>query len=82
VRRAELERARSEGDGALRAIATDAPEPLNAADHLLDAIPRLARHTVPLPVVDGDGRFVGLLSKTRTLEAIARMQTDDRHSAR
>ncbi len=82
VQRDELERARSEGDGTLRRIAADAPEPLNAADHLLDAIPRLADHDAPLPVVDDDGRFVGLLSKTRTLEAIARIERDDRHSAR
>jgi glycine betaine/proline transport system ATP-binding protein len=82
VHRQELERVRSEGEGTLRKIAADAPEPLKAADHLLDAIPRLARHAVPLPVVDDQGRFVGLLSKTRTLEAIARMQSDDRHSAR
>ncbi len=82
VHRPDLDRARKEGDGTLRGIATDAPEPLHAADHLLDAIPRLAGHAVPLPVVDDDGRFVGLLSKTRTLEAIARMKSDDRHPAR
>jgi glycine betaine/proline transport system ATP-binding protein len=82
VHRRDLERAHSEGNATLREITTDAPEPLQAADHLLEAIPRLARHDVPLPVVDDQGRFVGLLSKARTLEAIARMDSDDRHSAR
>ena len=82
VHRRDLERSRGEGNGSLREIATDAPEPLQAADHLLDAIPALARHAVPLPVLDDEGRLVGLLSKTRTLEAIARMQSDDRHPAR
>jgi glycine betaine/proline transport system ATP-binding protein len=82
VHRRDLERARREGDGALREIATDAPEPVHAADHLLEAIPPLARHAVPLPVVDDDGRLVGILSETRTLEAIARMKSDDRHPAR
>ena len=82
VHRRDLERSRGEGNGTLREIATDAPEPLQAADHLLDAIPALARHAVPLPVLDDEGRLVGLLSKTRTLEAIARMQSDDRHPAR
>ena len=82
VHRRDLQRSRGEGNGTLREIATDAPEPLQAADHLLDAIPALARHAVPLPVLDDEGRLVGLLSKTRTLEAIARMQSDDRHPAR
>jgi glycine betaine/proline transport system ATP-binding protein len=77
VRRHDIETARSEGRSTLAAVSSEPPEPLHAHDHLLDVIPRVARHDLPLPVVDGDGRFVGLLSKRRTLEAIARIKSDD-----
>lgn len=77
VHRRDLDRAPSKDNGTLQSVAADAPEPVHANDHLLDVIPRIAHHEIPLPVVDDEGRFIGLLSKTRTLEAIARIKRHD-----
>jgi len=82
VHRRDLDTARDEDRATLEAVSGDPPEPLHGHDHLLDVIPRVAHSEVPLPVVDGDGRLVGLLSKTRTLEAIARIKSDDRDTGR
>lgn len=50
----------------------DEVEPAPAETPLADVLPLVARSDYPVPVVDGDGRYIGAISKTTFLESLDR----------
>jgi glycine betaine/proline transport system ATP-binding protein len=51
-------------------------EPIRGETLLADALEPLALSSEPIPVVDKDGRYVGLVSKTGMLRALSRIEGD------
>ena len=65
-----LDRARRDGQGLAEARLGDVT-PLRADQALSDVLTDVARAPTPVPVVDGDGRYVGTVSRAVLLEALA-----------
>jgi len=65
-----LDRARRDGQGLAEARLADVT-PLRADQSLSDVLTDVARAPTPMPVVDGDGRYVGTVSRAVLLEALA-----------
>ncbi len=65
-----LDRARRDGQGLAEARLADVT-PLRADQALSDVLTDVARAPTPVPIVDGDGRYVGTISRAILLEALA-----------
>jgi glycine betaine/proline transport system ATP-binding protein len=72
-----LDRARREGGGVAEARLPGV-EPLRADQALSDVLTDVARAPTPLPVVDGDGHYVGTVSRAVLLEALAGIDDQER----
>ncbi len=73
-----LDRARRDGKG-LADARVPGVEPLRADQALSDVLTDVARAPTPMPVVDGEGRYVGTVSRAVLLEALAGI--DDQEQA-
>ena len=49
----------------------------NAADSLQDILPEVANHPWPLPILDGDGKFLGAVSKNLFLRTLHRNSDEE-----
>jgi len=72
-----LDRARRDGRGIAEARLPEV-EPLRADQALSDVLTDVARAPTPMPVVDGDGRYVGTVSRAVLLEALAGIDEQER----
>jgi glycine betaine/proline transport system ATP-binding protein len=75
-----LDRARRDGQGLAEARLSDVA-PLRAEQALSDVLTDVARAPTPLPVVDGDGGYVGTVSRAVLLEALAGLDEQEEHAA-
>jgi len=72
-----LDRARRDGQGLAEARVGDV-QPLRADQSLSDVLTDVARAPTPMPVVDGDGRYIGTVSRAILLEALAGIDEQER----
>jgi len=72
-----LDRARRDGQGLAEARVADV-QPLRADQSLSDVLTDVARAPTPMPVVDGDGRYIGTVSRAILLEALAGIDEQER----